>query len=219
MSDQKLKTLEEAAGPVSRETFARLVKFEELFKHWNRSINLVAPSTVNALWDRHIVDSAQLYPHISGAMKVVDLGTGGGFPGLILSILSAQNSDREFYFIESNRKKASFLTLSASALGVNAVVFPHRIEDTYEKIPRVDMVTARALAPLDVLLELSSPWLKAGASALFLKGREYRSEIEKSRQNWRFDLIQHQSVTNEESVALLLSNVRNCEGAGGSNGS
>ncbi|KAA3441788.1 16S rRNA (guanine(527)-N(7))-methyltransferase RsmG [Mesorhizobium sp. SARCC-RB16n] len=208
MSSFSLKSLQDAAGPVSRETFECLVAFEELFQKWNRSINLVAQSTSADVWHRHILDSAQLARIEPEARHWVDIGSGGGFPGLVMAFLLAERPGASIDLVESNRKKASFLQTVIGQFSLPARVVARRIEDSHVLVSKPQIVTARALAPLSVLLDLSAPWLASGARALFHKGRDYRAEVQESVNRWTFDLVEHPSVTDASGVILELSHVR-----------
>jgi 16S rRNA (guanine527-N7)-methyltransferase len=203
-----LKSLQDAAGPVSRETFDRMVAFEAMFQKWNRSINLVAQSTSGDVWQRHILDSAQLARIEPTAKHWVDIGSGGGFPGLVVAFLLAERDGASIDLVESNRKKASFLQTVIGQFGLPARVTARRIEDSHALVATPEIVTARALAPLPVLLDLTAPWLTAGARGLFHKGRDYRAEVQESVNRWAFDLVEHPSVTDPQGVVLELSNVR-----------
>jgi len=200
--------LQKAAGPVSRETFERLQAFEQLFLKWNRSINLAAPSTLNDVWRRHILDSAQLARIAPAAMRWVDLGSGGGFPGLVLGFLLVERPDASIDLVESNRKKASFLQSVIGQFNLPARVVAKRIDDSYALVSAPEIVTARALAALPDLLDLSAPWLAKGARALFHKGRDYRAEVEESTHRWTFDLVEHPSMTDAHGVILEISDLR-----------
>ncbi|MBZ9724973.1 16S rRNA (guanine(527)-N(7))-methyltransferase RsmG [Mesorhizobium sp. CO1-1-11] len=208
MSSFSRERLQEAAGPVSRETFDRLVAFEAMFQKWNRSINLVAQSTSGDVWQRHILDSAQLAGIEPDAMHWVDIGSGGGFPGLVMAFLLGDRPGASIDLVESNRKKASFLQTVVGQFSLPARVVARRIEDSHVLVLKPEIVTARALAPLSVLLDLSAPWLTSGARALFHKGRDYRAEVQESVNRWTFDLVEHPSVTDASGVILELSNVR-----------
>ena len=146
MSAASWTSLQEAAGPVSRETFERLVAFEQLFLKWNRSINLAAPSTLDDVWGRHILDSAQLARIAPQAKRWVDLGSGGGFPGLVLAFLLVERDGASIDLVESNRKKASFLQAVIGQFGLPARVVARRIDDSYALVSAPEIVTARALA-------------------------------------------------------------------------
>ena len=208
MSAASWKSLQEAAGPVSRETFERLVAFEQLFLKWNRSINLAAPSTLDDVWGRHILDSAQLARIAPEAKRWVDLGSGGGFPGLVLAFLLVERDGASIDLVESNRKKASFLQAVIGQFGLPARVVARRIDDSYAIVSAPDIVTARALAALPALLDLSAPWLTTGSRALFHKGRDYRAEVEESTHRWAFDLVEHPSMTDAHGVILELADLR-----------
>ncbi|MET0599771.1 MAG: 16S rRNA (guanine(527)-N(7))-methyltransferase RsmG [Mesorhizobium sp.] len=206
MTDGRYRRLCEIAGPVSRETYERLVTFESLFNHWAAKINLVGPSTIDQLWERHILDSAQLLP-LSQGTRWVDLGSGGGFPGAIIAILVFERGGK-VHLVESNRKKAAFLTTAMATLGVNAQVYAMRIGAALKAIGAADVVTARALATLPALLNLAEPWLSGGALGLFHKGRDFRREVEESLQEWSFDLVEHRSVVDPEGVILAVRDLR-----------
>ncbi|MER9329293.1 16S rRNA (guanine(527)-N(7))-methyltransferase RsmG [Mesorhizobium sp. M0488] len=208
MSSVSWKNLQNAAGPVSRETFDRLVAFEEMFQKWNRSINLVAQSTAGDVWQRHILDSAQLARIEPTATIWVDIGSGGGFPGLVMAFLLAERAGAAIDLVESNRKKASFLQAVIGQFGLPARVVARRIEDSHALVSTPQIVTARALAPLSTLLDLAAPWLTSGARGLFHKGRDYRAEVQESVHRWSFDLVEHPSVTDASGVILELSNLR-----------
>ncbi|SDA51400.1 16S rRNA (guanine(527)-N(7))-methyltransferase RsmG [Mesorhizobium qingshengii] len=208
MSSFSWKSLQDVAGPVSRETFDRLVAFEQMFQKWNRSINLVAQSTSGDVWQRHILDSAQLGRIEPSATRWVDLGSGGGFPGLVMAFLLAERDDASIDLVESNRKKASFLQAVVGQFNLPARVVARRIDDSHELVSTPQIVTARALAPLSTLLDLSAPWLTSGARGLFHKGRDYRAEVQESVHRWSFDLVEHPSVTDAGGVILELSNLR-----------
>lgn len=200
--------LQKAAGPVSRETFERLQAFEQLFLKWNRSINLAAPSTLDDVWRRHVLDSAQLARIAPAATRWVDLGSGGGFPGLVLGFLLTERPGASIALVESNRKKASFLQTVIGQFDLPARVVARRIDDSYGLVSAPEIVTARALAALPDLLDLSAPWLTKGGRALFHKGRDYRAEVEESTHRWSFDLVEHSSMTDAEGVILEITELR-----------
>ena len=210
MSD-RLAEISDIAGVVSRETLDRLDFFEAEFRKWAVRINLAAPSTLAALWSRHILDSAQLLPLASDATDWLDLGSGGGFPGAIIAILLMERDGGRIELVESNNKKAAFLKSVLGGLGAPAIVHVCRIEEAAGRVRKPQIVTERALAPLPRLLELAQPWLAAGAVGLFHKGREYAAEIAESRDAWRFDLVEHRSRIDPASRILTVSNlVRGC---------
>ncbi|MFE0016573.1 16S rRNA (guanine(527)-N(7))-methyltransferase RsmG [Mesorhizobium sp. NPDC059054] len=207
MSAASYESLREAAGDVSRETFAALEAFEAHFLKWNRSINLVAASTENDVWQRHILDSAQLAKIEPIAKHWVDIGSGGGFPGLVMAFLLGERGG-SISLVESNRKKTGFLQATVGQFRLPARIIAKRIEDSYSFVGAPEIVTARALASLTDLLALTEPWLAAGARALFHKGRDYQREIKESSLRWRFDLLEHPSTVDPQGVVLELRNVR-----------
>lgn len=191
MREDLYRELQAISGPVSRETLADLEAFQSEFLRWASRINLAAPSTLPRLWDRHILDSAQLMPLAPEASRWLDLGSGGGFPGAIIAILISRRSDSQVTLIESNRKKAAFLQTTLSALKAPTRILPRRIEDCYQDVPAPQIITARALAPLPRLFLLIEPWMRQGARALLHKGRDFQRELEESSDAWRFDLVEH----------------------------
>ncbi|MCO5161482.1 MAG: 16S rRNA (guanine(527)-N(7))-methyltransferase RsmG [Mesorhizobium sp.] len=207
MSESAYRELCEVAGPVSRETFGDLLAFETEFRRWSAKINLASPSTLPDLWTRHILDSAQVPGIAPKAIRWLDLGSGGGFPGAIIAIMMKERSGAAVALVESNRKKAAFLQSILGRLGAPATVLPVRIEDAVGRVAQPEIVTARALAPLSQLIGLASPWLRDGAKAIFHKGRDYRTEIANCAADWRFDLIEHRSAVDAEGVILEISNV------------
>jgi 16S rRNA (guanine527-N7)-methyltransferase len=195
------------SGSVSRETFDRLIAFEAIFRRWATRINLVAPSTLPDLWTRHILDSAQLARISPTAVAWLDIGSGGGFPGGVVALMLKERQGASIDLIESNRKKAAFLQTSLAQFNAPAKVHARRIEEGYGLVRQPEIVTARALAPLTKLLALAEPWLKEGASGLFHKGREYLSEIRESADAWKYDLVEHKSLVDPDSVILEVSNL------------
>lgn len=204
---RSIDSLSAVGAMVSRETYARLIEFEKVFLRWNQRINLSAPSTLSDGWNRHILDSAQLVSLDEKALHWVDLGSGGGFPGLVLAFLLMERPGAHIELIESNRKKAAFLQAIVGQFGLPCRIHAQRIEQCYTVIRDAEVVTARALAPLPALLGLAAPWLSDGAKGLFHKGRDYRRELEESAQLWRFELIEHESRIDKESIILEVRNL------------
>ncbi len=193
---------------VSRETTARLDLYAGLLSKWNTAINLVAPSTLKTLWQRHFLDSAQVFSLIpTRATIYADLGTGGGFPGLIVAILAAESRpDLRVICVESDQRKAAFLRTVVRETGIGAEILPRRIE-MIEPLG-ADVVSARALAPLGDLLGYAQRHLAPDGQALFLKGAEYRREIDAARSKWAFDMDAIPSKTEPEAVILKLGGIR-----------
>lgn len=191
---------------VSRETFERLEAFQALITKWNDRINLVGRSTIEQLWSRHIIDSAQLMRYIPEGTKVLtDFGSGAGFPGLMLSLLGVP----DVHLVESDSRKAAFLT-EASRLSPGRV---HIHNDRIEALTpwKSDIITARALAPLPWLLKLCSPFLEQGSKALFLKGANAKREIEDAEVHWEIDAFCHPSITDTEAWIVQLNTVKRRE--------
>ncbi len=189
---------------VSRETKNRLNAYEALVRKWQKSINLVAPSTLDALWDRHIEDSLQLFALTPEPKIWADLGSGAGFPGLVTAICLAEAGEGWVHLIESNNKKAAFLRAAISETGARASVHPERIETALKNLPKPAAISARALASLDELLSLVAP-VAAGDPLIecwFHKGFGYRDEVSIARGNWQFDLVEHGSRVMDGSVIL-----------------
>jgi 16S rRNA (guanine527-N7)-methyltransferase len=207
LTGPKFESLQLLVPDVSRETFQRLIQFEEMFRSWNARINLAAPSTLPELWTRHILDSAQLTSLRPLEGNWLDLGSGGGLPGAILAILAGQGRKAHVHLVESKGKKAAFLQSVIGKTQSPGTVHLSRIEDAPDIIQGANVVTARALAPLKELIGLAFPWLSNGATGLFHKGREFRHEVELARDVWCFDLIEHRSAIDENSVILEISNV------------
>lgn len=179
-----------AANPVSRETLARLDRFVATLLTWQRRINLIAPTTIPQLWTRHVADSLQLVGLAPGARVWADLGSGGGFPGLVVACALAEVPEARVHLIESNGKKAAFLREAMRLAGAPAIVHHGRIEQVIAAIgEKIDVVTARALAPLTELLALSEPVLKTGAQALFPKGQDVEAELTQASKYWNIEAV------------------------------
>lgn len=192
---------------VSRETEDRLNAFVSLFQKWAKTINLVAPSTLAEVWSRHVVDSMQIYALYSGPRIWADLGSGGGFPGIVTGILLAGAGDGWVHLVESNNKKAAFLRTAIRETGARASVHAIRIEEAPAAIAHCDAISARALADLDLLMDFGWPWAERNPDLRFFlhKGRDYQREVDKALGRWRFDLVKHASVVEPDSVVLELS--------------
>ena len=195
---------------VSRETQERLRHFAELFQKWAKAINLVAPSTLDDLWHRHIADSSQIFQIYPKPITWVDLGSGGGFPGVITAIFLAELQDGWVHLVESNHKKAAFLRTALRETSARGSVHAIRIEDAHAEIGECGAISARALADLDTLIGYSAPWMlgKENCRGFFHKGRDYLREIDKAHSRWEFDLLEHKSAVEQESVILEVSNLR-----------
>jgi 16S rRNA (guanine527-N7)-methyltransferase len=173
---------------VSRETWERLEQFVDLLLKWQSSTNLIASSTVPALWTRHVADSLQLVPIVPNVHRWIDLGAGGGFPGLVIACALAGKPGAEVHLVESVQKKTAFLRAAAHELSLPAIVHAQRIEDfVTATTERYDVVTARALAPLDRLIGYAIPLLKRGAVGLFPKGQDVEAELTQAAKSWTIE--------------------------------
>jgi 16S rRNA (guanine527-N7)-methyltransferase len=189
------------AFKVPRETIHRLTRYAQLLAHWQARASLISPSTLPVLWSRHFADSAQLCALAPDARLWLDLGSGAGFPGLVVAILQTGRPDFRMHLVESNRKKCAFLAEVARETKALVHIHPMRIEELAESAQSLkpDVVSARALAPMPRLLELARPFFGPGTRGLFLKGREAEAEIEAARANWDFAFRLHPSLTSADS--------------------
>ncbi|MDE9450158.1 16S rRNA (guanine(527)-N(7))-methyltransferase RsmG [Aliiroseovarius sp. Z3] len=193
---------------VSRETMERLNIYAKLLEKWNPAINLVSPSTLSSLWTRHFLDSAQIFRLSQPKVATwCDMGTGGGFPGLIVAILAQEfDPGRNTICIESDLRKATFLRTVVRETGINADIISKRIEAVTPL--GADVVSARALTSLTSLLDLADLHLKAGGTAIYLKGENYRAEVEEALEKWQFELDTYPSKTNPNAVVLEIGDLR-----------
>lgn len=191
---------------VSRETLDRLIRFDALLKKWNPRINLVSRASLDQSWTRHIADSVQVFHCVTARGHWVDLGSGGGFPGVIVAILAAEAApDLKVTLVESDQRKAAFLRTAARECGVRLQVIARRIE----AIPplQADILSARALADLGQLLGFAERHLAADGVALFPKGATWEKELAEARQEWSFELTPIRSRTESEAVILKIERV------------
>jgi 16S rRNA (guanine527-N7)-methyltransferase len=188
-----------AATGVSRETLARLERYAELLVHWNRRVNLVGRATLSDLWYRHMLDSAQLFPLIPrDARTLVDLGSGAGFPGMVLAILGVPG----VHLIESNKRKCAFLEAVARETEAAVTVHAMRIEEIEPF--SADVITARAVAPLGKLLHLGVRFSTKHSILLFLRGRSAIEELTGAQNEWIMRVDQIPSQTDSEGLILRL---------------
>ena len=168
-SDDRRRAL--ALVPVSRETEERFAVYADLLGRWQRVKNLVSPATLPEVWTRHIADSAQILPLVPDALRWADIGSGAGFPGLVVAILLAGRAGAHVDLVEANARKCAFLREAVRACGAPATVHNARIEDALPELKSVEVLTARALAPLPDLLEIGKVLIDGGTTAVFLKSR------------------------------------------------
>jgi 16S rRNA (guanine527-N7)-methyltransferase len=196
-----------ALTPVSRETEARLDRFVTLLLQWQQHTNLIAPSTEPTIWTRHIADSLQLLDLAPNAKIWVDLGSGGGFPGLVIACALADKPGIQVHLVESIGKKAAFLREAARVCDAPAIVHAERIADFVKHAPNnIDVVTARALAPLKKLLGEASPLLKKGATGLFPKGQDVAAELTEAAKCWKIQMSLVPSRTDPKAQIVIARN-------------
>lgn len=198
---------------VSRETWARLDSYVALLRRWQRTTNLVAPSTLPQLWTRHVADSLQLVPLAPDARIWIDLGSGGGFPGLVVACVLAEREGAEVHLVESNDKKAAFLREVGRAVRLPVTVHAMRIEEFVPAWSRAaDVVSARALAPLSDLLGFVAPLVNKGAKALLMKGQDVGSELTESAKYWTLDSELVPSTTDTRGQILIVTHAERRRG-------
>jgi 16S rRNA (guanine527-N7)-methyltransferase len=194
-----------ALVPVSRETIARLDRLAALLLAWQKTTNLIGRSTIAHLWTRHIADSLQLLALAPAARVWVDLGSGAGFPGLVIACALAAEPGACVHLVEINAKKAAFLGAVVRQLALPALVHRQRIEAFAAGfVEKADIVTARALAPLRELLAYAEPLLKSGAQALFLKGQDVEAELTEATKYWKMSVELHPSITHQGSAIVRI---------------
>lgn len=202
MPSKKFDLLRAIVPDVSRETFDRLLIYEALVQEWGRKLNLVAPSTWNEMWERHILDSAQLFTWLqSVGAPTLDLGSGAGFPGMVLAILGCSSMT----LLDATRKKCSFLEIVSRETMVPVSVVWGRAEELEKSF---DQVTARAVANLTRLMDWVEPLLNKGGVAYFLKGEKWAQEIREAQQKWGFTYEMKESTTHSKGALLKVMQLR-----------
>lgn len=198
--------IDEIGVSVSRETMEALKHFEDLTAKWTKKINLIAKSTVPDIWNRHIIDSAQVFQYADAPKHWVDIGSGGGFPGIVMAIMAKEHSpETKFTLIESDARKCTFLRTASRELNANVYVLTQRIEAVAEQ--DADVVSARALGSLSDLLPMVHQHMAPDGTALLMKGQTYAEEIAATKPNWDFDLTEYPSITNPDSRILSLKRI------------
>ncbi len=192
---------------VSRETIARFERFEEVLLKWNPKINLVSKASLENLWQRHIIDSVQVFTSIKDpGDSWVDIGSGGGFPGIVVAIMAAEHFPKtKVTLIESDQRKSAFLRTAARECGVPVTVLSQRIEQATPQ--NAHILSARALTELDTLLEFSEQHLAKDGMAVFPKGASWKKEVDKAAERWSFDVEPITSLTETEAVILKIKGV------------
>lgn len=186
----------EVLAGVSRETGAALDTIVGLLSRWQRTHNLIGPATDAEIWSRHVADSLQLSRAMPPGRRWADLGSGAGFPGLVLACLP---EIAHVDLVESNGRKCAFLRECQRATGAPATIHCSRIEAVIRSLPRPDAVAARAVAPLEILLGWCAPWLRDGVIGVFPKGRTHADELTAARKRWRFEADLLPSLTDSEA--------------------
>ena len=197
------------SGFVSRETWDRLRVYAELVRKWQPAINLISPKTLPELWDRHVLDSLQLFRLRPDPLTWIDMGSGAGFPGLVTAICLQDLGAGWVHLVESNNKKAAFLRQVIAKTGARASVHALRMETMPGALTGIDAISARALAPLSDLLEYAAPFAAENPALemWFHKGLDYPGEVRSARDHWCFDLIEHRSLARDGSAILQISNL------------
>lgn len=191
--------------PVSDATLKRLDAFVALLLEWQAKMNLVADSTLPQLWTRHIADSLQLLDLAPKALIWADLGAGGGFPGIPVASSLAESAGARVHLVESNGKKAAFLREAVRVTGAPATVHAERVEKFGDSFAgKVDVVTARALAPLKLLCEQAFPFVNKGAVGLFPKGQEVEAELTESAERWKIQAEKAPSRTSDTGCIVIV---------------
>lgn len=183
---------------VSHETIHSLKAYAELLEKWQQRINLVSTATLKGAWERHFLDSAQLLPHIPESANIVDIGSGAGFPGLVLAAFG-----HTVTMIESDQKKVAFMQEVTRAAGIKTARFENSRIEKATPLP-ADYVTARALADVQKLLDYAEPYMNLGAKCLFLKGDRLNEELTLAAQKWHMDFSISQSITDPKASVLLI---------------
>lgn len=197
-----------ALTPVSRETEERLDRYVNLLVEWQAKTNLVSPSTLPTLWTRHVADSLQLLALAPKARTWIDLGSGGGFPGVVLACAMAEHDGAMVHLVERNAKKAAFLREALRITNAAGTIHLADIGDYVDSFSApVDCVTARALAPLHMLLDYVEPLMKHGAKALFLKGQDVESELTEATKYWNINPHLHPSRTGGQGWIVELETI------------
>ncbi len=188
-------------------TWERLDAFVDMLRIWNAGVNLVATSTLEDVWSRHILDAAQLFSfRPKGNLRWLDVGSGAGLPGMVLAIVSeADICDHEFILVEANTRRAEFLKMATRQLGVNVDVVALRIEQCAPV--GADIITARAVARIDTLVKLFRPHLANRGRAILPKGKSYRREIRLASRHWRFSWQAFPSLTSADGMIVVLKDL------------
>lgn len=197
--------LEKQMNGVSRENYKVLRNYCDLLRKWNSTINLVSEKTMDEIWTRHIEDSLQLLNHINKDDRMIDVGSGAGLPGLVLSICGVKSS----VLVECDQRKIAFLRLAASLSKNEVIILEKKIDESYSGT--TDILTCRAFASLKKIFDLTSG-IRVEKSYLLPKGERWEEEVIEARKDWLFDFCCYDSITAFRSKILKISNVRRLNG-------
>lgn len=189
---------------VSRETFEKLERYHDLLLQWSKTHNLIGPKERDEIWSRHILDCLALWPHLPDGAEVLDIGSGAGLPGLIIA--SCAHPDQNFVLVESNAKRCAFLRHVSRETNLPVTVICERVENVSRET--VTHITARAVADLSLLFTLSEKWLDNSAIGLFLKGRNWKTELTDALRYWNFNHEVLPGLSDSDGVILKVSEVR-----------
>lgn len=186
---------------VSHETVAKLREFENLLKIWQKKINLISSRDLDSIWDRHVIDSAQLISSLpKPPKKILDLGSGGGFPGVVLGLLGYQVT-----MVESDTRKTIFLQEAKRVLSINAEILNARIEEIPPQMPNI--ITARGLTELSELFKLSKRFVSHETILCFMKGASWKKEVEEAEKKWEYEINPVESITSKDARILIIQNL------------
>ena len=193
---------------VSRETFDRLRTFESLVKKWTKTINLISKGDFNKIWERHILDSAQIFPYLPKSPNIYsDFGSGAGFPSIVLAtLLYEENPNIKIHLIESDGRKVVFLRTALRELQIPGTVLDKRVQDV--KLSPSRILSARAVAPLRDLLYMAETLINEETICFFPKGVGWKKEVQDAQKQWKFNLKAINSQTRSDAVILELGSIK-----------
>ncbi len=197
---------------VSRETFDKLKHYQSMLIEWQSKFNLVSSSTLDDAWNRHFLDSVQLFQYIPNQAKVLyDFGSGAGFPGMVLAIMANEKMpDLQVSLIESTTKKTLYLNAVKSETNTNVTILNDRIENL--QLPKADVITSRAMASLTELLGYAYKFCKKESVCIFPKGKKYAEELSEAHKRWKFKCQIVASTQSDEGKILIITNLSKVKG-------
>lgn len=197
---------------VSRETFDKLKHYQSMLIEWQSKFNLVSSSTLDDAWNRHFLDSVQLFQYIPNQAKILyDFGSGAGFPGMVLAIMANEKMpDLQVSLIESTTKKTLYLNAVKSETNTNVTILNDRIENL--QLPKADVITSRAMASLTELLGYAYKFCKKESVCIFPKGKKYAEELSEAHKRWKFKCQIVASTQSDEGKILIITNLSKVKG-------